>query len=358
MLWRKTRAAIEQFPPAHQTLIWQRVLHTAHDRDGWAHLARSLQHHDVVVKRSSWALPPRTLDVVVPLVHTLCQDMAAGDVLAVTADLRGQRLPEKVGPQRQLPVLPPVRRATEWMVVDPWLRLRASLRDGSVLEVVVVDRVRHRKVSKVTYRGKYKTKTKTKETQLIKVTRRLPRGATGQRPAYPPPPWIRVRIRPGKRLALTAIGRLNRLSARAGAGAPHSHRRRRAVPLDPAGDEPRDPEVRMIACTRDHRVLRSAALWCRAGDRVCPVSPAAVPGPRRGGQPVPGVRGGARMTTRTRPRRSRTTAGASIRASPPRITTAMYYAAFDEYDRESFDPDAADNSELDSGADSDDSVAS
>jgi hypothetical protein len=211
MFWRKSRAAIEQFPPAHQALVFQRVLHTAHDRDGWAGLAQSLHHHDAVVTRRSWALPPRTLDVVVPLVHTLCQDMAPGDVLAVTADLRGSKLAEKTGPQRQLQVWPPVRRATEWFVVDQWLRLRANLRDGSVLDLAVVDRARYRKINKVNRRGKLKIKTKLKETQFIRVTRAFPKGETGQRPAYPPPPWIRVKARSGKRHALTAIGRLDRV---------------------------------------------------------------------------------------------------------------------------------------------------
>ena len=211
MFWRKTRAAIERFPAAHQALVWQRVIHTAADRDGWASLAQSLHHHDTVVKRRSWALPPRTLDVVVPLIGTLCHDMGPGDVLAVTADLRGSKLAEKTGPQRQLPVWPPVRNATEWLVVDPWLRLRANLGDGSVLDLAVVDRVRHRRVNKVNRRGKHKIKTKQKETQLIRVTRAFPRGETARQPASPPPPWIRVKLRSGKRQALTAIGRLDRL---------------------------------------------------------------------------------------------------------------------------------------------------
>jgi hypothetical protein len=213
MFWRKTRAAIEQLHPAHQGLIWHRVLNTTLDGAGWAHLTHSLRNHSAVVTRAKWALPPRSLDVVAPLIDVLRQDLAPGGALAVAADLRGPRLPEKSGPRRELPVRPPVRRATEWYVVDPWLRLRADLHDGSVLEIAVVDRVRHRQVTKVNPRGKRKSKTKLKEVQLVRVSRTMPRGVTGRQPAHPPPPWIRVKLRPGKRQGLTATGKLGRLTA-------------------------------------------------------------------------------------------------------------------------------------------------
>jgi hypothetical protein len=211
MFWRRTREAIGQLHPMHQMLIWQRVLYTAQDRDGWVSLTRSFASHPTVVKRAKWSLPPRTMDVLVPLIGVLCQDLAPGGVLGVTADLRGPQLPEKAGPVRQLPVRPPVRSATEWMVVDQWLRLRANLRDGSVLEIAVVDRIRNRRVTKRSRSGKIKTKPKAKGVQLIRVTRTLPRGVAGRRPAHPPPRWIRVKLRAGRRQALTAIGRLNGL---------------------------------------------------------------------------------------------------------------------------------------------------
>lgn len=214
MFWRRQRTAIGNLHPMHQMVIWQRVLYTAQDRDGWISLARSLASHDTVVKRAKWALPPRTIDVVVPLIGVLCEDLAPGKTLGVTADLRGYRLPEKTGPSRELPVRPPVRSATEWLCVDPWLRLRASLRDGSVLEISVTDRIRHRRVTKRSRSGKLKTKTKLKEVQLIRVSRTLPRGVTGRRPAHPPPRWIGVKVRTGHKQALVAIGRLN--------GVPHA----------------------------------------------------------------------------------------------------------------------------------------
>ena len=208
MFWRKTRAAIDRFHPMHQLLISQQVLSTAQNPQGWAFLVESLTSHTALVKRPKWALPKRTLDVLVPLIQVLCQDVSPRGALGVTADLRGSCLPEKTGPRRQLPAWPPVRSAVEWYTVDPWLRLRADLRDGSVLDLTVVDRTRHRRVQKVSASGRHKTRDKTTQTQLVRVTRRFPSGVSGRRPAHAPPRWIKVKLRGGKRHAVTATGKL------------------------------------------------------------------------------------------------------------------------------------------------------
>lgn len=208
MFWRKTRAAIERFHPLHQSLIWHRGLSAQQYPHGWAALAASLAQHERVVRRAKWQLPPRTVDVLAPLLQILCEDMAPGGVLGITADLRGSGLAEKVGPKRRLPVRHPVLSATEWFSTDPWLRLQAGLRDGSVLRITVVDRIRHRMVVKRSRSGRQKTKMKHRETQLIKVVRTLPRGVGGARPATAPPYWIKVGLRDRKRRTIVATGRI------------------------------------------------------------------------------------------------------------------------------------------------------
>lgn len=208
MFWRKTKAAIASFHPLHQALISHHTINVTLDPAGWTALVASLSRHNALVRRRKWALPPRTLDVLVPLVQLLAADMAPGAPLAVAADLRGGKPAEKAGQRQQLPVRPPVRSATQWFVTDPWLWVRAPLRDGSVLGLTVVDRFRHRRVQKRSRSGKYKTKTKTKQTQVIRVTRTLPRGLAGQRPGTAPPAWISVRIRDRKRRALTATAKM------------------------------------------------------------------------------------------------------------------------------------------------------
>src|SRR5690349_2697022 len=145
MFWRKTKAIIAGFPPPHQALVWERAFSATQPAAGWFALAASLQRHAELVRRPKWALPPRTLDVVLPLIIEICSDLGPEGLLTVTADLRGRDAPGKTGPSRDLPVRPPVRSASETWSIDPWLRLRAELRDGSVLELLVVDRERRRR---------------------------------------------------------------------------------------------------------------------------------------------------------------------------------------------------------------------
>lgn len=221
MFWRKTKAAIAGFPPPHQALVWERGFTATQSAAGWQALAASLHGHAAVVRRAKWALPPRTLDVLVPLVLEVCSDLGPKGLLTVTADLRGQEAHGKTHPPRQLPAYPPVRSATETWTVDPWLRLRAELRDGSTLEVLVVDRLRRRRVTKRNPRGKTKIKNKTKSVQVIKVRRRLPRDTASTRPPTPPPAWIRVVVRDGPRRSVTAAAKLDRLPQ---SGAEQVHR--------------------------------------------------------------------------------------------------------------------------------------
>ncbi|MCO6008702.1 hypothetical protein NE236_27380 [Actinoallomurus purpureus] len=208
MFWRKTRAAIERFHPVHQGLVWQRTASATLPPAEWNALVGSLARHADTVKRRKWRLPDRTVTVLVPLLRVLCEDVAPDGAIGVTADLRGPRVPGKAGPSRKLPVRRPVRSITEWFAIDPWLAVRAELRDGSVLDLTVTDRVRYRRVHKVNPRGKHKTKTKTKTVQRITARRTLQPGQDVRRPDTPPPPWITVRVKSAKRTVVGATMKL------------------------------------------------------------------------------------------------------------------------------------------------------
>jgi hypothetical protein len=211
MFWREQKAALAGFHPLHQALVHQRGFAATQPAAGWAALVDSLHQHAGRVKRRKWALPARTLDVVVPLIVEICSDLGPKGTLAVTVDLRGRDVPGKTGPERQLPVRPPVKSATEAWTVDPWLRLRGELRDGSVLEILVVDRERRRRITKRNPRGKTKAKRKSKVVQAIRVRRRLPRDLASQVPSTPPPAWIGVFVREGERRSVLAGAKLNRI---------------------------------------------------------------------------------------------------------------------------------------------------
>ncbi|GAA1784848.1 hypothetical protein [Actinomadura chokoriensis] len=208
MFWRKQKAAIERFHPLHKALTLEKGISVSLRRDDWEPVIASLAGHGTAVKRRKWQLPKRVPAVLVPLLRVLAADMPPDGVLSVAADLRGGDLPEKRGPQHDLPVQRPVISLTQWYAVDPWLRMRAELRDGSVLELAVTDRIRYRRRKKRNPRGKLKVKTKTKTTQLVRVTRRLGKDAAVQRPAAPPPRWVRVQVKPGKRMVIRVNGKL------------------------------------------------------------------------------------------------------------------------------------------------------
>ncbi|GLY75942.1 hypothetical protein [Actinoallomurus iriomotensis] len=211
MFWRKTREAIGRFHPAHQHLTLERTVTGSAGPGEWAAVLASLSQHETTVKRRKWQLPSRTTAVLVPLIHVLSEDTAPDGAIGVTADFRGLKEPGKKGPEQDLPVSGRVRRLTEWFVVDPWLQVRAELRDGSVLEIQVTDRVRHREIHRVNPRGKHKYKTKKKAVQRIDAKRTLARDAAVRRPGTPPPAWVQVRLKDGKRTALNATAKLPRV---------------------------------------------------------------------------------------------------------------------------------------------------
>ncbi|WP_131737097.1 hypothetical protein [Actinomadura roseirufa] len=208
MFWRKQRAAIARFHPLHQALIHQRGFTVSLRRDDWEPVIRSLAGHAAQVRRAKWRPPSRAGAVLVPLLRVLAADMRPDGVLSVAADLRGMEVPDKNGTPHPMPVQHPVLSAEQWWAMDPWLRMRAELRDGSVLELAVTDRTRRRRIRKRNPRGKIKTKVKSKTVHMVSVTRRLPKDAAVRRPGSAPPGWVRVRVRPGSRTVIRASGKL------------------------------------------------------------------------------------------------------------------------------------------------------
>lgn len=207
MFWRKQKAAIERFHPLHKALTLEKAFTVTLRRDDWEPVIQSLARHGEQVKRRKWQLHQRVPGVLVPMLRVLAADMAPGAALSVAADMRGPAVPGKNGPKQDLPSRPPVSRLKQWYSFDPWLRVRAELRDGSVVELAVTDRVRNRSYRKRNPRGKIKLKSKSKTVQVVRVTRRLPKDAAVRRPPSPPPGWVRVRVKPGKRTVVRASGK-------------------------------------------------------------------------------------------------------------------------------------------------------
>ncbi|MFG2006397.1 hypothetical protein ACGFNU_45355 [Spirillospora sp. NPDC048911] len=178
--------------------MWQRGLSVSMRPGDWERLIQSLAGHDAVVRRRKWAPPDRARTVLVPLIRVFAADMRPDGMLGVTADLRGPNVQGKLSHEQTYPGnRHRVRKIVEWWAWDPWLRMRAELRDGSVLELTVVDKIRYRRVHKTSQSGKHKTKTKTKTVQRVSVSRKLPEGAVTQCPATPPPRWVTVKVRGG-----------------------------------------------------------------------------------------------------------------------------------------------------------------
>ncbi|TDD79546.1 hypothetical protein E1293_23010 [Actinomadura darangshiensis] len=208
MFWRKQKAAIERFHPLHKALTLEKGISVSLRRDDWEPVIQSLARHQAEIRRRKWRLHQRVPAVLVPLLRVLAADMPPDGVLSVSADMRGPNVPGKAGPPSDLPVQRPLIWMKQWYAFDPWLRIRAELRDGSVLELDVTDRVRFRKRKKRNPRGKVKVKTKTKTTQLVRVTRRLAKGAVVRQPASPPPRGVRVQVKQGKHMAIRVNGKL------------------------------------------------------------------------------------------------------------------------------------------------------
>ncbi|MWA06745.1 hypothetical protein F8568_041670 [Actinomadura sp. LD22] len=208
MFWRRQRAAIEEFHPLHRALVLEKWFSVSLPRDQWEPVIRSLAGHEAAVRRRKWRVTPRTSRVLVPMLRVLAADMPPEGLLSVALDLRGDNVPQKLTPARDVQVSRPILSMKEWFVFDPWLRMRAELRDGSVVELAVTDRIRHRKYKKRNPRGKVKYKHKTKTVQMISVARRLGKGASPRTPGTPPPRWIRARVKPGSRLTIRADAKL------------------------------------------------------------------------------------------------------------------------------------------------------
>jgi hypothetical protein len=212
MFWRNTREAIGRFHPVHQQLTTERTVSLSSRPGEWANVLASLSQHETAVKRRKWRLTPRVTTVMVPLIHVLSEDTAPESAIGIAADFRGPDTPGKAGAKQDVPVSGRrVRKLTQWFVLDPWLQARAELKDGSVLEIRVTDRIRHRKIHVVTANNKHKWKTKKKAVQRIDVRRTLKRGAEVHRPNAAPPRWITVRRKDGKRTVINATAKLGQV---------------------------------------------------------------------------------------------------------------------------------------------------
>jgi hypothetical protein len=204
MFGRKRKAAIAALLPHHRSLAVDRRLAAALTPRQWDELFQSLAIHERLGTRTT--LPPRTDEIIVPLVRVLSQDVDPDGVIGVTADLRGPEEPDKVHPGRQLQPRPPVTKISETISWDPWLVLGADLRNGSHLTVTVVDVGRIHKIRKRSSSGKTKWKTKRKVSQRVAITLKTDKGAVVVAP--PPSPatqWLRVSAQPkGSRHVISA----------------------------------------------------------------------------------------------------------------------------------------------------------
>jgi hypothetical protein len=204
MFGRKRKAAIAALPPHHRALAVDQRLAAAMAPRQWDELFQGLAMHDQLGTRTP--LPARVSEVLVPLVRVLSQDVGPEGVIGITADLRGPDQPDKLHPGRQLQPRPPVTKIDETISWDPWLVLSADLRNGSHLDVTVVDVGRIQKVRKRSSSGKTKWKTKRKVAQRVAITLKTDKGAV----VVPPPPspatqWLRVSAQPkGTRHVVTA----------------------------------------------------------------------------------------------------------------------------------------------------------
>ncbi|WP_026415151.1 hypothetical protein [Actinomadura oligospora] len=194
MFWRKQRKALERLHPLHRQLVEERRFSATLPSADWTALVASLAAHGQAITRRKWQVPDRAASTVVPMLRVLQEDMEPGAFLGVTTDLRGPVVSDKSGESRTLSVRPPIRSVRETFYTDPWLVVRAELRDGSVLELAVVDRVRQRRIVKKNRNGKIKTKTKSKPARAVRATRRLPKGMAVAEPAPRAPGWLTVRV--------------------------------------------------------------------------------------------------------------------------------------------------------------------
>jgi len=207
MFGKKEKQAIARLPPQHQALLNDGALAVTQSKEQWAELFRSLAtpHPDIHRHR----LPPRLMDVVVPIVRVLSEDASATSGIGVRLDLRGHEAPGKVGPSRDLPTHGNITKLSEATAWDPWFVLEGFLKDGSHLELSIVDVVRTRKIRKRSASGKTKWKQKAKPAQRVSAKLTLDKGR-GIAPPAPSPAtsWLKVAAKPkGPRFVITAQGK-------------------------------------------------------------------------------------------------------------------------------------------------------
>ncbi len=207
MFGHKEKAAIAGLGPQHQALLNDATLAVTQSAAQWGELFTALVEPHPLIHRHH--LPARTLDAVVPLIRVISQDVAPTAGIGVRLDLRGPDAPGKTGPGRKLPTSGRVTKAEEVTSWDPWFVLAAPLRNGSELEVSIVDVTRSRHLQKRSASGKTKRKTKAKTTQRVMAKLTTAKDvAVNAPPPSPATSWLQVNAQPkGSRQLVVARGK-------------------------------------------------------------------------------------------------------------------------------------------------------
>lgn len=174
-------------------------------------------------------LPNNLRELIYPLLCVLREDVAPNTPLELEADLRGGMVKDKRTDEQNLSrgrLRYPKILETHYL--DPWLSGAAALADGSTLRWKVADRIRVRRITKRTARGKVKTKYKHKSKRLLEVSLGL-RHKSYQIKTEPATDQ-QVQVRPGERRDALRLTKLMTLS-----GSMRGRRRDLdwTLPLDP-----------------------------------------------------------------------------------------------------------------------------
>ncbi len=198
MFGRKERAALASLDPLHRGLIEQRTLSAVLQPPAWRSLVDALVHPPPELRKAKHQVPPRTMEIVVPLVRLMAADVDDDAWLGLTVDLRGPGVPDKQGTARDLPPQPPALKVVEQLARDGWLAVDAQLRHGGRLRLGVVDDVRLRTITKRSASGKRKVKRRQKVTERVRVRLTPPKGIMPTVPGSTPR-WLTVTTKDGKR---------------------------------------------------------------------------------------------------------------------------------------------------------------
>ncbi len=207
MFGHKEKAAIAELSPQHQALLNDQRLAVTQSSAQWAQLFAELAVPHPVIHRHH--LPPRTLDVVVPIIRVISEDVDPTTGIGVRLDLRGAGAPEKVVAHQDLPTHGSITKLEQTIEWDPWLVVDTDLRNDFHLELSVTDVVRTHNIRKRSASGKTKHKTKAKGTQRVAAKLTTPKG----RGVVPPAPsaatsWMAVTAKPkGSRFLVSAQGK-------------------------------------------------------------------------------------------------------------------------------------------------------